>query len=557
MTISVNLALTKALVEREVTKRSQSFEGPKGLKGDSIKGDKGNTGDKGDSIKGDIGLKGDSIKGDKGDKGDTVEGPQGLKGDTIRGQRGLRGESVKGTKGDKGDKGDKGNTGDNGISIKSTRVNAKDHLIITYSDGRKEDAGELPRGAEAKVPLINNGGGHAIPDAPKSIKYVRSAFDLSGVLSSATLYYIDGIVEMGSQQITVPDGGLSIGGNGFVTSFLKSSADNYTMFVNPTGTYAGNLFLSNLDVEVSGSTSNVMALDNQENNGGVEFNNVNFISCTSLGEVTGYRQGLSRNVGFIGCLDGITLSGTWSGGWAAIDSIAVGRPMTGVLFRAGSSLTLGGSFRTNMNILGLGTTGGIFCDFSPSNILLDAGFALTGLRANPSGSTVPNLPATSTKALIKNCVGIGNTYQGASHTPTADSVVVITTQGELTQLTGAMTLTDAYWYSTANTNGLRLDCSQTVEARCDGVFSFSGQANTVIAIQIRQYVSSTGSYVNIGPEYLTTINGGLLGTLSSNVAFSGNLRMDQGDRAEVWIKNITGTNNITLKAGGKFEVLTR
>jgi len=557
MTISVNLALTKALVEREVTKRSQSFEGPKGLKGDSIKGDKGNTGDKGDSIKGDIGLKGDSIKGDKGDKGDTVEGPRGLKGDTIRGQRGLRGESVKGTKGDKGDKGDKGNTGDNGISIKSTKVNAKDHLIITYSDGRKEDAGELPRGADAKVPLINNGGGHAIPDAPKSIKYVRSAFDLSGNLSSTTLYYIDGIVEMGSQQVIVPEGGLSIGGNGFSTSCLKSNVDNYTMFVTADEGYSGAFLMSKLDVIVSGSNSSCFSLDNKGNGSGVNFDSMNFVNCTSIGEIGGYIQGLSRSIGFVNCLDGFTLSGEWSGGWAAIDSIVVGSTMTGVLFRAGTALTLGGSFRSNMNILQLGTSGGVFCDFSPSNIVLDTGFVLTGLRTNPESNTLPNMPATSTKALIKNCVGIGNTYQGASHTPTADSVVVITTQGELTQLTGAMTLTDSYWYSTANTNGLRLDCSQTVEARCDGIFSFSGQANTEVILQIRQYDASEDAYVNVGPEYLTTINGGLLGTLSSNVAFSGNLRMDQGDRAEVWIKNITGTNNITLKAGGKFEVLTR
>ena len=159
MTTLVNLALTKTLVANEVTKRAASFEGPRGLKGDSIRGDKG---DKGDSVQGDIGPKGDSIKGDKGDKGASVVGLKGDKGDTVRGPRGIRGESVAGSRGlvgGKGNKGDKGDKGDTGVGVKSTKINPKGHLITTYTDGRKEDSGELPRGADAKTPLVYNGGG--------------------------------------------------------------------------------------------------------------------------------------------------------------------------------------------------------------------------------------------------------------------------------------------------------------------------------------------------------------------------------------------------------------
>jgi|TARA_R110000851_G_scaffold187422_2_gene337284 hypothetical protein len=180
MTALVNLALTKTLVAKEVTKQASSFEGPRGLKGDSIKGDKGDSikGDKGDSIKGD---KGDSIK---GDKGDSVVGLKGDKGDTIRGPKGLRGESVTGNRGlagIKGDKGDKGNKGDTGVSVKSTKINPKGHLITTYTDGRKEDSGELPKGADGKVPLVYNAGGGQLP-----IKSPSGISELDFGLSSKT-----------------------------------------------------------------------------------------------------------------------------------------------------------------------------------------------------------------------------------------------------------------------------------------------------------------------------------------------------------------------------------
>jgi hypothetical protein len=189
MTALVNLALTKTLVAKEVTKQASSFEGPQGDKGDSIKGDKG---DKGDSIQGELGPKGDSIKGDKGDKGDSVVGLKGDKGDTIRGPKGLRGESVTGNRGlagIKGDKGDKGNKGDTGVSVKSTKINPKGHLITTYTDGRKEDSGELPKGADGKAPLVYNGGGGQLPiKSPSGI----SELDF-GVSSKTATVVVTGI----------------------------------------------------------------------------------------------------------------------------------------------------------------------------------------------------------------------------------------------------------------------------------------------------------------------------------------------------------------------------
>tara|TARA_R110000764_G_scaffold99462_1_gene184121 strand:+ start:46 stop:1281 length:1236 start_codon:yes stop_codon:yes gene_type:complete len=395
-------------------------------------------------------------------------------------------------------------------------------------------------------------------DYPQNVIYVTDSSQLAGTLDSSKLYIIDGEVDMGSTSIVVPSTGLNIGGLGFGISKLFSVSSNYTLFVTDGVTYSGDLFLTDLDLEVSGGSSKVFELDNNENSNAVEWNTVNFINCTSLGSLTDYRQGLSRNVAFISILDGLTMSGTWSGGWAALDSILIGAPMTtGVLFRAGAGLVIGGSFRSDMNLLSLGTAGGIFCDFAPGNITLDAGFSLANVRANPLANNLPNLLSSSTKALITNSPGIGNTYPGGVVGPTTDSEVVIGSSDTLYQLTGAMSLSEAYWFSVANNNGLKSDSINDVEVVTLGTMSFSGSNNNEMVVQLRKYDVSASAYVNIGPEYRTTLNGGPSGGRAENISFHTITSMSQDDRIEVWIKNITGTGNITLVAGGQLQVLSR
>ena len=157
---------------------------------------------------------------------------------------------------------------------------------------------------------------------------------------------------MGTTSIVVPSGGLSITGHGFGISGLVSTESNHTMFVTDGLTYSGDLFLTSLDIRCSGVGSKVFDLDNLENFNACEWNTVNFLSCTSLGEIKNYRQGLGRNVAWISCKEGLTMTGAWSGGFAIVDSIVVGAPLTGVLFKAGAgpylSVALSGLTSTSL-----------------------------------------------------------------------------------------------------------------------------------------------------------------------------------------------------------------
>ena len=136
---------------------------------------------------------------------------------------------------------------------------------------------------------------------------VQQASDLSGTLASDTVYLIDGSIDMGSQSITVPQGGLHMEGLGFGVSTLLSTENNYTMFIDD-GVFSGDLFVNDMDINLSGTGTKLWDLDNDENLSAVECTFVNFLNLKDLGSLTKYRQGLWFNVAFINCVSGRTYS---------------------------------------------------------------------------------------------------------------------------------------------------------------------------------------------------------------------------------------------------------
>lgn len=525
---------------------------------------------------------------------DGPEGPQGPPGEP--GEVGPKGEPGKdgkdGERGSQGLPGRDGLGGEDGVGIEKAWVDDNYHLTIRLTSGKVIDAGYVRgkagvssgkggrvtggytgggsgsnfyvTGADynaADELVITNSNGSTINagrgNTATKILYVTEASQLSGTLDSTILYFLDGEIDMGTTSIVVPSTGLNLTGHGFGISGLVSSEANHTMFVTDGVTYSGDLFLTSLDIECTGVGSKVFDLDNLENFNACEWNTVNFLNCTSLGEIKDYRQGLGRNVAWISCKDGITMTGAWSGGFAIVDSIVVGAPLTGVLFRAGTALVIGGSFRSNINILGLGTAGGYFCDFAPANITLDGGFFLDGVRANGAVNNLPNFPATSTKANIKNCSGIGNTYPGGAFRSTNQATITISTVDTLYQIGNVGDFSEGYWFSKANANGLQLDSTQDIQVDVGGSMSFAGSTNREIEVQLRKYISATTSYVDIGPVYLATLNGGSTGTRAENVTFAATTGMSQNDRVEVWVKNVTDATDITVLAAGQFQVFER
>ena len=179
---------------------------------------------------------------------------------------------------------------------------------------------------------------------------VKSASDFLGELSSTKEYFIDGEIDMGSQSIEIPVGGLNITGYSFDVSKLTSTADNYTMFTSPIGG-SGNVLGKDYAIEVSGTDSKVYDIFDATGFNAFEFARVNYDNCSSLGVISGYRQGLEVGTGRFGGKPELTLSGTWLGGYFIDTSIVRGMQDGAYsLFKAGAGFSMDSRFRSNMNI---------------------------------------------------------------------------------------------------------------------------------------------------------------------------------------------------------------
>jgi hypothetical protein len=83
-----------------------------------------------------------------------------------------------------------------------------------------------------------------------------------------------------------------------------------------------------------------------------EFQRINYINCTSLGDIYNYRQGLEGGTGRFGGSPSLTLHGLWRGGYRITTSIvrSLAGTMTLPLFKEGAAFTMNSRFLTDINI---------------------------------------------------------------------------------------------------------------------------------------------------------------------------------------------------------------
>lgn len=394
-----------------------------------------------------------------------------------------------------------------------------------------------------------------LSDIAESIVVVKEASQLTGTLDSTKAYLIDGSIDMGSSQITVPTGGLTIIGVDFNISALTSSENSYTMFISPGGSYSGDLVLRNIQLTVSGTTSQLFDLDNNENGNALECTDVNFFNCTSIGELTDYRQGLWSRTGIIQCDDGLTMSGNWSGGFAILDSIIVSAGVTfnGTLLKEGTSLAISGSIRSNLNALQLGASGAI-SDFQPSNMVNGGLFQMTGVRCNSAATPFPNFPASSVKARFSKCVGFRNTYIGSQWTISTEAATVIATASTPVKVAGTTTYADENWFSNTTNNAMVYDGADEIGIVVHGEISFTGTNGDQISVIVRQWDNSAAGYIDLSQTGAFTLNAGGRAENIGILAFGD---FNEDDRLEIWVENQTAGRNVTAKLDGLVSISER
>lgn len=366
-------------------------------------------------------------------------------------------------------------------------------------------------------------------------------------------YIIDGAIDMGSTPITVPPGGVTLAGLAGArdTALLYSSEDDYTMFVTEAGSYSGDVIFDNMGVSVTGTSSKVFDLDNAGNSGALDITIFNFVDCTSLGELTDYRQFFIGSAGFIRVDDGLTFSGAWSG-LVATDSIALEFPST-TLFKEGTDLTFSGSVRSNMNFL-LADAGATFMDFQESNIVSDEGLLLQGFRTSVTDA-MPNLPSNSVKVRYVGCRGIRDTYVGGQWVVSSSAVTTIAAADTKYKVAGTVSYDDLQWFSDGGgNNSMTYISAQSVEVEVKCVLTATGTNGDQINLWLRKWDDSASAYVDISSSGLNTLNAS---GRNEGIPLFGYALVNENDRLELWVENKSGARNVTISTGGLFGVTER
>ena len=391
---------------------------------------------------------------------------------------------------------------------------------------------------------------------------VTKAADLSGTLDSTVEYFIDGSIDMGSQQITVPAGGLSLRGYNFDISKLTSTAASYTMFISPGGG-SGNLLGQDFAIEVTGASSQVYDLAALTGNEAIEFNRVNYNNCTSLGEIDNYRQGLETGTGRFGGQPSLTLTGAWAGGYFIDTSIVRGLDsgMTGALFEAGTAFVMQSRFRSNANI-DLPANAAFFdfaaVDFpNPSTLQIDSAIITrNGVSDATDSNLTPNIAASNLSCSWMGNQGLENTFVGGQGVTSVEVATTISIAGTFVDLAGTVVASDLQHFDSPSNGQLRHLGTTPVDYQLSGQVILSTSANDEVDLKVVIFRSATTSFEDgkTTRRVINNLQGG------RNVAYYGlvdNITLNQNDYVKLQVANVNATNNITSELDSYFLVGAR
>lgn len=385
---------------------------------------------------------------------------------------------------------------------------------------------------------------------------------IGGVIDSTKVYFLDGIIDMGSTSITIPPTGMTIRGDSFDVSGLTSTADNYTMFVSETiAIGSGNLLGVDYFITVSGASSKVYEIYDATGFNAFEFQRINYNDCTSLGDIYDYRQGLEGGSGRFGGSPSLTLHGLWLGGFRITTSIvrSLDSAMTEPLFKAGTLFQMNSRFLTDINcdLPALAP----FMDFGPANFPNEStvqfkGVIMTrgGISNSDDSNITPNFTASNLSCDWDNNIGMNNTFVGGTLTNTAEAVSTIAVIGIGVDMAGTWTSSDLQHFDSPASNELRHLGNDPKDFRVAFSLVIDGTANDTIGIELVKDDGVTPTIEFTQTRVINNLQG------ARDVAyFTGafNVRLDKNDLVVWQVANLTSTANVTLELDSAWSLEER
>lgn len=383
---------------------------------------------------------------------------------------------------------------------------------------------------------------------------------LGGVIDSTKQYFIDGIVDLGTTEITVPINGINIAGYSFDISGLTSSENNYTMFKSVDITSgSGNVLMTDLYISVTGTSSKVYELYDATGFNAIELVRVNYIDCTSLGDLYDYRQGLESGTGRFGGSPSLTLNGLWIGGFRVTTSIvrSMSDTTTEPLFKEGLLFQMNSRFLTDINC-DLGTLQPLL-DFqqvnfpNPSTLdIRDAIITRDGALVPNDSNITPNISASNLSCSWKGNNGLPNTFVGGISTISTEIETVLS-GGNPSPILGTFTNTDLQHFDSPANGQLRHLGVNPREYTVNFDFILDGGPNDEYRIEL---VLNDGSDTVIYQQtrVINNLQGGRDVAYFTGMA---NAILNQNEYLFWQVTNITDNTNCTLELDSSFSVEER
>ena len=389
------------------------------------------------------------------------------------------------------------------------------------------------------------------------------ATTLGGTIDSTKVYVIDGVIDFTGTglSIEVPATGISYTGTTFDISKIICSDVNYTLFTSPGGG-SGNVLGIDCALEVTGSGSQVYSLTDATGFNAFEFTRINYNNCTSLGTITGYRQGFESGTGRFGGSPELTLAGTWLGGYY-IDSSIVRSLTDGAysLYKAGAGFSMASRFRSNQNI-DLPASASFF-DFAPANFPNPSTVQLDGCIVSRNGvfnasdsNITPNAQASDLPSAWTGNVGIQNTFIGGKQKATVELATAIAVASTFYTLNATWTPSGLSHFDVPSTGRLRHIGVSPIEFKVQADFTIRGVTGNEIAVRIKKWDDSASSFIDFQPttRQINALVGG------RDVAFFtilSNIVLDTNDYLLFQVANNSGTGDVTLEVESNFIVEER
>ena len=386
---------------------------------------------------------------------------------------------------------------------------------------------------------------------------------LGGVIDSTKQYFIDGVIDMGTTQITVPTTGITLLGLSFDISGLISSEDNYTMFISESiAIGSGNVLGADYYITTDGANSKVYELYDATGFNAFEFQRINYNNCTSLGDIYDYRQGLEGGTGRFGGSPSLTLHGLWRGGYRITTSIvrSLAGTMTEPLFKAGTLFQMNSRFLTDINC-DLPTLAP-FCDFqtlnfpNPSTVQIKGAIISRNGSFNASDTNIfTNLNPSDLPCDWDNNIGIRNTFVGGNLNNTLEVTTNINTQGIAQDLEGTFNTSDLQHFDSPSNGRLRHIGINPSEYTVEFDFILDGTSNAeyeIFLIKIDSLANVTVVYNQI--RVINNLQGG------RDVAYYNgqtSVILNQNDFIFWQVANVTGNQNCVLEIASSWSVKER